>query len=220
MYNFWEQTVPTLIRGDHKQLCNIAYTSAPKVFPLKKNVFNALRFCSFNTIRVVIIGQDPYFNEHPQLGPEAHGLCFSVQDGIPSPPSLKNIFKEITNDIYNGQPQSFSTNLTRWATQGVLLLNASLTVIAGQPGSHSAIGWQPLTDNIIQTVSMLHHNVVFLLWGNFAKKKKYFIDSEKHLILTTTHPSPFSAHQGFLGCRHFSLCNQYLIKHNKKPIMW
>jgi len=168
----------------------------------------------------VILGQDPYFNEHRELGPEAHGLCFSVKEGIPAPPSLKNIFKEIDRSLYNGRQREVSTDLTRWAEQGVLLLNASLTVIAKQPNSHAGIGWHTLTDDIIKTVSTKKKNVVFMLWGAFAQKKLNLIDTSAHLVLKTSHPSPLSAHRGFLGSNIFVTCNKYLVDNGYLPIDW
>ncbi len=153
----WEEEVPLLQQGYHKKLLEKAYgelSRGKRVYPLRQNVFNSMRITSFNDVKVVIIGQDPYINEHPVYGPEAHGLSFSVKEGIPAPPSLKNIFLEIRNSIYDGQQRSFSTDLTRWAVQGVLLLNASLTVIAKNSNSHAQIGWHEVTDNIIETLSV------------------------------------------------------------------
>jgi uracil-DNA glycosylase len=170
-------------------------------------------------VRVVIIGQDPYINESGGV-PEAHGLCFSVREGIPVPPSLRNIFKEIQTSIYPGEPQQFSTDLSRWAEQGVLLLNASLSVLAGNSNSHADLGWHKLTDNIIETISIQKEQVVFMLWGAFAQKKVGLIDPYRHLILKTSHPSPLSAHRGFLGSGVFVKCNDYLEKHGQKPIVW
>ncbi|MCP3931643.1 MAG: uracil-DNA glycosylase [Bacteroidetes bacterium] len=220
---FWEEQIPLLKKGYHKDLVRKAYdglSHGKKVYPLRENVFNAMRFTKYASLRVVILGQDPYFNEAPQLGPEAHGLCFSVQEGIPAPPSLKNIFKEINNSIYPNEQKTFSTDLTRWAEQGVLLLNASLTVIAKSPNSHANIGWHILTDNIIQTISDKKERIVFLLWGAFAQKKAKLIDTSKHLVLQTSHPSPLSAHRGFLGSGVFEKCNNYLQDNGFNPIIW
>jgi uracil-DNA glycosylase len=212
-----------LRQGLHKQLIKLAYTEtvAPcKVFPARENVFAAMRQTSLEATRVVIIGQDPYFNEHPGKGPEAHGLCFSVKNGIPVPPSLRNILQEVNTSVYEGKQVSVESDLSRWAVQGVLLLNASLTVIAGKPNSHAGLGWHALTDNIIETISQKKEHVVFMLWGAFAQKKSIFIDRTKHLILATSHPSPLSAHKGFLGSGVFVSCNQYLIRHGFSPIQW
>jgi uracil-DNA glycosylase len=220
----WEEQVLLLQQGYHKDLVKKAYgelSGGKKVYPLRENVFNSMRLTAFDKVRVVILGQDPYFNEHRQLGPEAHGLCFSVKEGIPAPPSLQNIFKEIRRSIYQGdEGQSFSTDLTRWAKQGVLLLNASLTVVAKSPNSHSDIGWQRLTDNIIETLSQKRVSLVFLLWGAFAQKKAALIDQDRHLVLTTSHPSPLSAYRGFLGSDVFRKCNDYLRNKGIAPIEW
>jgi uracil-DNA glycosylase len=219
----WEDQVDLLKQGVHKELVKQAYGRASKgrrVYPDRERVFDSMRVTSFSNVRVVIIGQDPYINEHPQLGPEAHGLCFSVKDGIPAPPSLKNIFKEIDDSLHGGQSRRVSTDLTRWAEQGVLLLNASLTVIAGQSNSHANLGWHRITDDIIQTISAKKEHVVFMLWGAFAQKKVELIDMSKHLVLKTSHPSPLSAHRGFLGSGVFVACNRYLQKNGLQPIDW
>lgn len=223
MSTLWEEQVPLLRQGYHKELVARAYgelAREKKVFPERQHVFDAMRITAFDAVKVVIIGQDPYFNEHGRLGPEAHGLCFSVRQGIPAPPSLQNIFKEIENSIYAGKKQNFSTDLTRWARQGVLLLNASLTVIAKSPNSHASVGWHKLTDNIIETLSLKRNNLVFMLWGAFAQKKEPLIDSDKHLVLKTSHPSPLSAHRGFLGSGVFSKCNDYLRDKGGEAIVW
>jgi len=220
--SLWEETVPLMREGLHRQLRDLAYAPAKpgqKVYPPRELVFNAMRLTPFGAVKVVILGQDPYINEVRGV-PEAHGLCFSVQDGIPAPPSLKNIFQEIKNSIYAGQPQAFSTDLSRWAKQGVLLLNASLSVLAGVSNSHANLGWQRLTDDIIAAISDQREHVVFMLWGSFAQKKEPLIDSQRHLILKTSHPSPLSAHRGFLGSGVFSKCNDYLSKHNQTPVIW
>ena len=219
----WEEQIPLLQQGYHKNLVKKAYgelAKNKKVYPLREHVFDAMRLTPFAEVKVIILGQDPYFNEHYKLGPEAHGLCFSVRDGIPAPPSLKNIFKEIEDTMHNGEKQHFSTDLTRWATQGVLLLNASLTVIAKSPNSHANIGWHKLTDNIIETLSNKKENLVFMLWGAFAQKKAAFIDVSKHLILKTSHPSPLSAHRGFLGSNTFVKCNKFLQEKGVVPVRW
>ena len=183
------------------------------VYPPGKLIFNAFNLCPFDKVKVVIIGQDPYH------GPgQAHGLCFSVNDGIQPPPSLVNIFKEINNDL--GKPIPKSGNLTRWAEQGVLLLNATLTVRAHQAGSHQRRGWEEFTDAVIRKLAEEKSNLVFILWGAYAQKKGAFIDRSKHLVLTSVHPSPLSAHSGFFGNHHFSLANDYLVKNGKTAINW
>lgn len=219
----WEEQVDLLRQGVHKELIIQAYGEAArgrKVYPPRERVFDAMRITEFSRVKVVILGQDPYINEHPQLGPEAHGLCFSVKEGIPAPPSLKNIFQEIDNSLHGGVRREVSTDLTRWAKQGVLLLNASLTVIAKQSNSHAHLGWHAVTDNIIETISEHKEHVVFMLWGAFAQKKAALIDLNKHLVLKTSHPSPLSAHRGFLGSGVFVKCNNYLNKNGLKQIDW
>ena len=219
----WEEQVDLLRLGVHKELIIQAYGEAArgrKVYPPRERVFDAMRITEFSRVKVVILGQDPYINEHPQLGPEAHGLCFSVKEGIPAPPSLKNIFQEIDNSLHGGVRREVSTDLTRWAKQGVLLLNASLTVIAKQSNSHAHLGWHALTDNIIETISAHKEHVVFMLWGAFAQKKAALIDLHKHLVLKTSHPSPLSAHRGFLGSGVFVKCNNYLKKNGLEQIDW
>lgn len=219
----WEEQVPLLQKGYHKELVAKAFSSTAngqKVFPPRDLVFQSMRITGFDQVKVVIIGQDPYFNEHKSLGPEAHGLCFSVKEGIPIPPSLRNILKEVNDSVYRDAPPRTKTDLTDWAEQGVLLLNASLTVIAKQPNSHANLGWHELTDNIIETISGKKENVVFMLWGAFAQKKIPLIDTRKHLILKTSHPSPLSAHRGFLGSGTFLKCNDYLRKNGIDPIRW
>ena len=183
------------------------------IFPPAGQIFNAFNTCPFNNVKVVILGQDPYH------GPgQAHGLCFSVNDGIPFPPSLQNIFKEITSDL--GFPAPKTGNLTRWAEQGVLLLNATLTVRASQAGSHQGKGWEEFTDSVIKIISEKAENVVFILWGSYAIKKKALINASKHCILTAPHPSPLSSYRGFFGCKHFSKTNEYLQSVGKTPIEW
>ena len=183
------------------------------IFPPAGQIFSAFNTCPFNDVKVVILGQDPYH------GPgQAHGLCFSVNDGIPFPPSLQNIFKEITSDL--GIPAPKTGNLTRWAEQGVLLLNATLTVRASQAGSHQGKGWEEFTDAVIKTISEKAENVVFILWGSYAIKKKALINASKHCILTAPHPSPLSSYRGFFGCKHFSKTNTYLTSKGKTPIEW
>ncbi|MBM3413693.1 MAG: uracil-DNA glycosylase [Bacteroidetes bacterium] len=184
-----------------------------KIYPKGSLLFNAFNSTPLDKVKVVILGQDPYH------GPgQAHGLSFSVQKGIPIPPSLQNIFKELQQDT--GMPYPNAGDLSSWAKQGVFLLNASLTVREGEPMSHAKIGWANFTDAVIKTMSLLRSTIVFMLWGKFAQEKQGLIDASKHLILKAPHPSPLSAHQGFLGCGHFSSCNQYLVKQGVDPIDW
>lgn len=192
----------------------IEKSSQKVVYPPGPLIFNAFNLTDLQKVKVVIIGQDPYHGPH-----QAHGLSFSVQDGIPAPPSLVNIFKEIQSDLGISN-QKTKGNLTCWAEQGVLLLNATLTVRANQPNSHAGIGWQRFTDKVIQILNEQCEHLVFILWGNFAKEKGGHIDTKKHYVLKAAHPSPFSADKGFFGCRHFSKTNEYLVKHGKSPIDW
>lgn len=182
-------------------------------FPPAGQIFRAFDLCPFDKVRVVIIGQDPYHDFN-----QAHGLCFSVQEGVPVPPSLVNIYKEIQRDL--GKPIPTSGNLTHWAEQGVLLLNATLTVEAHRAGSHQGKGWEELTDAAIQALNNQRSNIVFMLWGSYAQRKGQFIDRRRHLVLTTVHPSPLSAYRGFIGCGHFSQANAYLQQHGQAPINW
>ncbi len=182
-------------------------------FPPAGQIFRAFDLCPFNRVRVVIIGQDPYHDFN-----QAHGLCFSVQDGVRVPPSLENIYKELNRDL--GKPIPTSGNLTHWAEQGVLLLNATLTVEAHRAGSHQGKGWEELTDAAIQALNNQRENVVFMLWGSYAQRKGQFIDRRRHLVLTAVHPSPLSAYRGFIGCGHFSQTNAYLQQHGQTPINW
>lgn len=184
-----------------------------KIFPPGKLIFNAFDQCPFDKLKVVILGQDPYH------GPgQAHGLCFSVNDGIPFPPSLRNIFKELKNDV--GKEIPVSGNLIDWAKQGVLLLNATLTVRAYQAGSHQKKGWEQFTDAVINIINEQKKNVVFILWGNYAISKSKFIDQNKHLILNSVHPSPLSASRGFFGNKHFSRTNEFLLSKGLELIKW
>lgn len=183
------------------------------IYPPGPYIFNAFNTTPAEKVKVVILGQDPYH------GPgQAHGLCFSVQKGVPAPPSLVNIFKELKEDI--GQEIPTHGDLTHWAQQGVFLLNASLTVRAAEPMSHSKIGWAQFTDTVIQLLAANRENLVFLLWGKFAQEKVRLIDESKHHILRAAHPSPLSAHNGFFGCKHFSKTNEYLMSKGKEPINW
>ena len=183
------------------------------VFPPSPLIFNAFNLTPFDNVKVVILGQDPYHNDG-----QAHGLAFSVPDGIQKPPSLQNIFKELNQDL--NIPIPTNGNLEKWAKEGILLLNASLTVRAHEAASHAKIGWQRFTDAAIKALSDKRQNLVFILWGNYAIAKENLIDHNKHLILKTVHPSPLSASRGFFGCHHFSKTNEYLINHNIKPIDW
>ena len=183
------------------------------IYPPGAQIFNALNSTPFDQVRIVILGQDPYH------GPgQAHGLCFSVQPGVKIPPSLANIYREIQSDLGIGPPQHGC--LQSWAERGVLLLNAVLTVERGQAGSHQGKGWETFTDAIVQLLNDQREQLVFMLWGSYAMKKGAVIDSRKHLVLKAPHPSPLSAHRGFLGCRHFSSANEYLQKNQKLPVDW
>ena len=183
------------------------------IYPPGSLIFNAFNLCSFQKVKAVIIGQDPYH------GPgQAHGLCFSVREGIDFPPSLKNIFKEIESDL--GIKRPVNGNLERWASQGVLLLNATLTVKAHQAGSHQKRGWEQFTDSVISVLNNEKENIVFFLWGAYAQKKGESIDRSRHLVLESVHPSPLSASRGFFGNKHFSRCNEYLKAHGIEPINW
>ena len=188
------------------------YTSKT-IYPPAKLIFNAFDNCPFDKVKVVIVGQDPYHEPG-----QAHGLCFSVNDGVQIPPSLVNIYKEIENDLGIAAPRS--GNLTRWAEQGVLLLNATLTVQAHRAGSHQGKGWEEFTDAAIRQLAEERDHLVFLLWGAYAQRKGETIDANRHLVLKSPHPSPLSAHRGFFGNKHFSRANEYLSAHNMEPINW
>jgi len=183
------------------------------IYPKGKEIFQAFESCPWDNVKVVILGQDPYH------GPgQAHGLSFSVREGVPFPPSLLNIFKEINKDL--GKPIPSHGDLSKWAKQGVLLLNATLTVRAHQAGSHQGKGWEEFTDAVIRQIASQKEHVVFMLWGAYAQKKGAFISSEKHCVLKAPHPSPLSAHRGFLGCGHFSQANAYLKSKGIEEIVW
>lgn len=184
-----------------------------RVYPPGSQMFAAFDACPFDKVKVVILGQDPYHEPG-----QAHGLCFSVNDGVPFPPSLQNIFKEIHDDI--GTPIPMSGDLSRWAHQGVLLLNAILTVRAHQAGSHQNKGWEQFTDAVIHRLAQDREHLVFILWGAYAQRKGEFVDRSRHLVLQSPHPSPLSAHRGFFGNRHFSRANEYLVAHGIEPILW
>ncbi len=183
------------------------------IYPPGPMIFNAFNSTPFDKVKVLILGQDPYHGSG-----QAHGLCFSVKDGVPPPPSLVNIFKELQSDI--GIQRPTHGDLSKWAAEGVFLLNASLTVRAAEPMSHAKIGWAQFTDAVIRKLAEEKENIVFLLWGRFAQDKAVLIDDTKHLVLKAAHPSPLSAHNGFFGCRHFSQTNEYLVKQGIEPIDW
>ena len=214
--NDWDQVLEIIEKSTgfkkFMQMINEKYNKTV-VYPPKNYVFNALKLTSYKDTKVVIVGQDPYHGEG-----EAHGLSFSVQKGVKIPPSLQNIYKELYNDL--GIKPALYGDLTKWAKEGVLLLNAVLTVEKDKPASHRNLGWELLTDYIIKALNEKDEPVVFILWGNFAKEKKKYITNPKHLVLTSPHPSPYSASSGFFGSKPFSKTNEFLIKNNKKPIDW
>ena len=183
------------------------------VFPAGRNIFRAFDKCPFEKLKVVIIGQDPYHGDG-----QANGLCFSVNEGVPFPPSLKNIFKEVSDDI--GVPVPRSGELDRWAEQGVLMLNAVLTVRAHNAASHAGRGWEKFTDAVVKAIAERKQGVVYMLWGSYAQRKGAIADPKQNLILHAVHPSPLSAYRGFFGCKHFSQANNYLISIGKEPIVW
>jgi uracil-DNA glycosylase len=212
----WKQALaPEFAEPYFEELTNFVkkeYQEAT-VYPHPKNLFNAFALTPFDKVKVVILGQDPYHGKG-----QAHGLSFSVVEGVRNPPSLQNIFKEIETDT--GQPPEGSGNLERWAKQGVLLLNATLTVRAGAAGSHQGKGWERFTDAVIRKLSDEREHLVFILWGNYARSKKALIDGEKHCIIESPHPSPFSAHNGFFGSKPFTKANAYLESVGETPIDW
>ncbi|MEI8203950.1 MAG: uracil-DNA glycosylase [Bacteroidota bacterium] len=214
--NSWKIELQTEFSSSYFQALKEFLVSEKKtqqIFPPGSQIFNAFNFTPFDDVKVVLLGQDPYH------GPgQAHGLCFSVPDGIAKPPSLINIFKEIQSDL--NLPIPSSGNLTQWAKQGVLLLNATLTVRANQAGSHQRKGWENFSDAAIKKLSDKKEHLVFLLWGNYAIEKEKIIDTSKHLVLKAVHPSPLSAMRGFFGCKHFSKTNEYLKKHGLDEINW
>lgn len=189
------------------------YQSGKKIFPAAKNIFNAFNLCPLDQVKVVIIGQDPYHEPN-----QAHGLCFSVQQGIALPPSLQNIYKEIEADL--GRKSFTQGDLTKWGEQGVLLLNATLTVEAHQAASHAGKGWEKFTDSVIHTLASERKNIVYLLWGSYAQKKADFVNPTENLVLKSVHPSPLAAHRGFFGNHHFSKANEYLKAHGLSQIEW
>lgn len=214
--NDWDEILKLIWESEgFKRFLNVVNNEykTKEIYPPKNYVFNALKLTPYNKVKVVIVGQDPYHGTG-----EAHGLSFSVQDGIKIPPSLKNIYKELNDDL--DIPISSSGNLTKWADQGVLLLNAVLTVEKDKPASHKDLGWEKLTDYIIKEINLKDESVVFILWGKFAKEKKKFVTNPKHLVIESAHPSPFSASYGFFGSKPFSKTNDYLKSKNIEPIDW
>ncbi len=213
----WESSVPLMREGYHRSL--LARTEALRaermIYPPAERVLFALEAVAFDDVKAVIVGQDPYHGAG-----QANGLAFSVPTQVNAPPSLRNIFKEVADDIHGGAPAQRSTDLSDWARQGVLLLNASLTVEAGAAGSHRDLGWLALTDDIIAQLSAKRDHLVFLLWGRYAQSKREMIDESHHLVLAAPHPSPLSAYRGFFGCRHFSQANAYLVACGRSPIVW
>ena len=216
MEESWKQLLGEEFKKDYfQQLAQFVRDEyrTQKIYPPGSLIFSAFDHCALEALKVVIVGQDPYH------GPsQANGLCFSVKDGLRHPPSLQNIFKEIKSDL--DLPTPTSGNLERWADQGVLLLNATLTVRAGQAGSHQNKGWEDFTDAVLTNISEKKEGVVFMLWGAYAQKKGSVIDPSKHYVLKAPHPSPFSANSGFFGCKHFSKTNQYLQNRGLEPIRW
>jgi len=213
----WKQALASEFSSDYMTQLR-AFLLAEKqqgkvVYPAGPQIFNAFEHTPFDQVKVVILGQDPYH------GPgQAHGLCFSVPEGVPPPPSLMNIFKEISRDF--GTPMSRNGNLEHWADQGVLLLNATLTVLQGQAGAHQGKGWERFTDAVIDRLNQHRDGLVFMLWGSYAQKKGALIDRQRHLVLTAPPPSPLSAHRGFIGCGHFSRANNWLQERGQTPIDW
>ena len=213
----WKEVLKDEFNKDYfarlTQFVKEEYSGSTPIYPPAKLIFNAFDHCPFDKVKVVILGQDPYHGTG-----QANGLCFSVNKGIPFPPSLLNIFKEIENDLGTAIPQD--GDLTRWSDQGVLLLNATLTVRAAQAGSHQRRGWEDFTDAAIRELTSRRSGIVFILWGSYAQKKGAFIDRNKHLVLSSPHPSPLSAYQGFFGNHHFSTANKYLREQGKSEIIW
>lgn len=215
----WVQAVPLMRQGYHCTLLSKVRELRRQhtIYPPAGQELRALEVTPFDVVKVVIVGQDPYHGEG-----QANGLAFAVPDQVPPPPSLRNILKEVAEDIYSDQSPAppLSPDLSAWAVQGVLLLNASLTVKAAAAGSHSELGWSRLTDAIIARLSERRDHLVFMLWGRFAQAKHLLIDAARHLILEAPHPSPLSAYRGFFGCRHFSKANAYLMQHGQTAIRW
>lgn len=213
----WDEKLKSVFEGEnYKKIREFLKTEyfTKTIYPPMNDLYNCFRLTPYDKIKCVILGQDPYHNEG-----QAHGLCFSVKNGVELPPSLKNIYKEIHDDLGIDEPAGFG-DLTAWAKEGVLLLNTVLTVRAGAANSHKDCGWQQFTDEVIKIVSDREEPMVFMLWGANARSKKNLIDTKKHLVLECAHPSPLSAYNGFFGCRHFSKCNDFLVKHGQSPINW
>ncbi len=214
--NDWDEILADEFSSDYylnlREFLKAEYFSR-KIYPPMNDIFNALKLTPMENVKIVLLGQDPYHGAG-----QAHGLCFSVLPGVPHPPSLKNIFKELTAEY--GMTPPASGELTGWAKQGVLLLNTTLTVREGQPQSHKGRGWETLTDSIIKAVNRKSEPVVFMLWGGNARAKKALIDTDKHLILECAHPSPLSAYNGFFGCGHFKRANEFLLSQGNSPICW
>jgi uracil-DNA glycosylase len=213
----WIKAIPFFCDGHDRPLLDrvVGLRQSQSIFPAQDEIFRALQLTSFDHVKVVLLGQDPYHGAG-----QAHGLAFSVPDGVKTPPSLRNIFKEICADIYEGADRAMLTDLSRWANQGVLLLNATLTVAEGKAGSHQHLGWQTLTDQIVASRSPERQNLGVQRWGAHAQKKGILVDRDRHLVLETVHPSPLSAYRGFFGCRHFSRTNAYLKQYANDPIIW
>lgn len=212
----WNQPLAPLFADERYQKIRrflIQEYSTHIVYPDMYDLYNCFRLTPYHDVKVVLLGQDPYHNEG-----QAHGLCFSVREGVPKPPSLENIFKELESDLGYKPPRS--GDLTKWAKEGVLLMNTALTVRAHEANSHANCGWSWFTDSVISLLSEQKEHLVFLLWGGNARKKASLIDKNKHLILQCAHPSPLSAYNGFFGCRHFSKTNEYLLSHGLKPVDW
>lgn len=213
----WDEKLKSVFESEnYKKIREFLKTEyfTKTIYPPMNDLYNCFRLTPYDKIKCVILGQDPYHNEG-----QAHGLCFSVKNGVELPPSLKNIYKEIHDDLGIDEPAGFG-DLTAWAKEGVLLLNTVLTVRAGAANSHKDCGWQQFTDEVIKIVSDREEPMVFMLWGANARSKKNLIDTKKHLVLECAHPSPLSAYNGFFGCKHFSKCNDFLVKHGQAPINW
>lgn len=213
----WKQVLEAEFKKEYmiklKQFLVDELKQSKVIYPLPREIFSALNLTTPEDVKVVIVGQDPYHGPN-----QAHGLCFSVKPGVRHPPSLQNIYRELQRDLGgSGPPQG---HLVPWASQGVLLLNSILTVEKGLPGSHANKGWEIFTDRILKVLNDTRENIVFLLWGSYAQKKGHFLDKQRHCVLSAPHPSPFSAHKGFLGCSHFSRANSYLVEKRRRPIQW
>ncbi len=214
--NDWDETLSPLLESALYQSIRVFLKkeySTQIIYPPMNDIFNAFKYTPYKKVKCVILGQDPYHGEG-----QAHGLCFSVKEGVTPPPSLVNIFKELKNDLAIDPPKNGC--LTKWAKEGVMLLNTTLTVREGRANSHSKCGWQEFTDEVIKLLSKREEPMVFLLWGANARSKKHFIDCNKHLVLESVHPSPLSAFGGFFGCKHFSKANDFLISNGQTPIDW